>query len=162
MRNNLRIKIKLLRMGNAYIAYNQDEAYSFSVTSPHLNSIDECYNGENLIYYSSGRASRCGSNSNSSRFRDGMATLSSCDGSGSDDDYTAGNGGDGDDNNNNNNGSKDGFIHHPIDEDDPYSSIDWANHHQTSNTSRIGNNNNNRINNGLNNLNNLENFIQIY
>ncbi|RHZ85870.1 hypothetical protein Glove_59g25 [Diversispora epigaea] len=122
-----------------------DEAYSFSVTQPHLNSIDECYNDENLIYYSSGRTN-------------GMVTLSSCGGSGSDDDYPAGNGGDGDDNNNNNGRGvfglvnvmgKDGFTHHPIDEDDLYSSIDWANHYQTSNTSRIGNNiNNNKINNG--------------
>ncbi|RHZ83840.1 hypothetical protein Glove_87g39 [Diversispora epigaea] len=71
-----------------------------------------------------------------------MVTLSSCGGSGNDDDYSEGNGGDGD-GNNNNSGSKNEifrggifgwvnvmgenrFTHYPIDEHDPHSSIDWV------------------------------------
>ncbi|RHZ56622.1 hypothetical protein Glove_399g6 [Diversispora epigaea] len=96
-----------------------DEVYSFSVTRSYLNIIDEYYNDESLIYYSSGRNSRDGSET---------VVSSSCDGNGSDDDYAARNGGGyGDDNNNNRSknrifGWNGIYPPSPINENDCYSS----------------------------------------
>lgn len=88
----------------------QDEVYSFSVTRPHLDSIDEYYNDDNIIYYRSrgeGSTKGEGGGGGGDDGMSGNGNLFGWDGIGGD-------------------GSEWDLPATPIDEDDPYSSIDWA------------------------------------